>query len=45
MKLMPDPSNITLMPRAAGAASVSSFVEVPGDRAEEPTGNKEDRRK
>lgn len=28
---LPDPSNISLMPRAAGAASVSSFVEVPGD--------------
>ena len=29
---MPDPSNISLMPRAAGAAAVSSFVEVPGDK-------------
>jgi len=29
---LPDPSNIGLMPRAAGAASVSSFVEVPGDK-------------
>jgi enterochelin esterase family protein len=29
---LPDPSNISLMPRAAGAASVSSFVEVPGDK-------------
>jgi len=29
---LPDPSNISLMPRAAGAAAVSSFVEVPGDR-------------
>jgi enterochelin esterase family protein len=28
---LPDPSNISLMPRAAGAASVSSFVEVPGN--------------
>src|SRR5262245_51653466 len=28
---LPDPSNINLMPRAAGAAAVSSFVEVPGD--------------
>lgn len=27
---LPDPSNINLMPRAAGAAAVSSFVEVPG---------------
>ncbi len=27
---LPDPSNISLMPRAAGAAAVSSFVEVPG---------------
>lgn len=27
----PDPANISPMPRAAGAASVSSFVEVPGD--------------
>jgi len=27
----PDPSNISLMPRAAGLAAVSSFVEVPGD--------------
>ena len=30
---LPDPSNISLMPRAAGAAAVSSFVEVPGDHA------------
>ncbi len=29
---LPDPSNISLMPRAAGAAAVSSFVEVPGDQ-------------
>lgn len=29
---LPDPSNISLMPRAAGSASVSSFVEVPGDQ-------------
>jgi enterochelin esterase family protein len=28
---LPDPSNISVMPRAAGAAAVSSFVEVPGD--------------
>jgi enterochelin esterase-like enzyme len=28
---LPDPSNISLMPRAAGTAAVSSFVEVPGD--------------
>jgi enterochelin esterase-like enzyme/lysophospholipase L1-like esterase len=28
---LPDPSNISLMPRAAGAAAVSSFVEVSGD--------------
>jgi enterochelin esterase family protein len=28
---MPDPSNISLMPRAAGTGAVSSFVEVPGD--------------
>lgn len=27
----PDPSNISLMPRAAGTAAVSSFVEIPGD--------------
>src|SRR4030042_1990192 len=27
----PDPSNISLMPRAAGLAAVSNFVEVPGD--------------
>jgi enterochelin esterase family protein len=26
---LPDPSNISLMPRAAGTAAVSSFVEVP----------------
>ena len=29
---LPDPSNINLMPRAAGTAAVSSLVEVPGDR-------------
>ena len=29
---LPDPSNISLMPRAAGTAAVSSFVEVPGDK-------------
>jgi enterochelin esterase-like enzyme len=28
---LPDPSNINLMPRAAGTAAVSSFVEVPQD--------------
>jgi enterochelin esterase-like enzyme len=28
---LPDPSNISLMPRAAGTAAVSSLVEVPGD--------------
>jgi enterochelin esterase family protein len=28
---LPDPSNISLMPRAAGAAAVSSLMEVPGD--------------
>jgi enterochelin esterase family protein len=28
---LPDPSNISLMPRAAGTAAVSSFVEIPGD--------------
>jgi enterochelin esterase-like enzyme len=28
---LPDPSNIGLMPRAAGAAAVSSFVEVRGE--------------
>ena len=27
----PDPSNISLMPRSAGLAAVSSFVEIPGD--------------
>ena len=27
---LPDPSNISLMPRAAGAAAVSSFSETPG---------------
>jgi enterochelin esterase-like enzyme len=27
----PDPSNISIMPRAAGLAAVSNFVEVPGD--------------
>jgi enterochelin esterase-like enzyme len=29
---LPDPSDISLMPRAAGTASVSSFVEVPGEK-------------
>ena len=29
---LPDPSNISLMPRAAGSAAVSNFVEVPGDK-------------
>jgi enterochelin esterase-like enzyme len=28
---LPDPSNISLMPRAAGTAAVSSFVEIPGE--------------
>ncbi|MEP6961033.1 MAG: alpha/beta hydrolase-fold protein [Acidobacteriota bacterium] len=28
---LPDPSNISLMPRAAGTAAVSSFVEIRGD--------------
>ncbi len=28
---LPDPSNISLMPRAAGTAAGSSFVEIPGD--------------
>lgn len=28
---LPDPNNISLMPRAAGTGSVSSFVEVPAD--------------
>jgi enterochelin esterase-like enzyme len=28
----PDPSNISIMPRAAGLAAVSNFVEVPGDK-------------
>ena len=28
---LPDPANISVMPRAAGAAAISSFVEVPGD--------------
>lgn len=28
---LPDPANISLMPRSAGPVSVSSFVEVPGD--------------
>ena len=28
---LPDPSNISLMPRAAGTAAVSSFVEIPAD--------------
>ena len=28
---LPDPSNISLMPRAPGTAAVSSFVEIPGD--------------
>lgn len=27
----PDPSNISLMPRAKGLAAVSNFVEIPGD--------------
>jgi enterochelin esterase-like enzyme len=27
----PDPSNISIMPRAAGLAAVSNFVEIPGD--------------
>jgi len=27
----PDPANISQMPRAAGTAAISSFVEVPGD--------------
>lgn len=29
---LPDPSNISLMPRAAGGAAVSSFVEVAGNK-------------
>lgn len=29
---LPDPLNISLMPRAAGPAAVSSLVEVPGDK-------------
>jgi len=28
---LPDPDNISLMPRSAGTGAVSSFVEVPGD--------------
>ena len=28
---LPDPANISEMPRAAGTAAISSFVEVPGD--------------
>jgi enterochelin esterase-like enzyme len=28
---LPDPANISFMPRAAGLANTSSFVEVPGD--------------
>jgi enterochelin esterase-like enzyme len=28
---LPDPANISMMPRAAGVANTSSFVEVPGD--------------
>ena len=28
---LPDPSNISIMPRAAGTGAVSSFVEVPGN--------------
>jgi enterochelin esterase-like enzyme len=28
---LPDPANINEMPRAAGTAAISSFVEVPGD--------------
>ena len=28
---LPDPANISIMPRAAGWANTSSFVEVPGD--------------
>ena len=28
---LPDPANISIMPRAAGLANTSSFVEVPGD--------------
>ena len=28
---LPDPAHISVMPRAAGTAAISSFVEVPGD--------------
>jgi len=28
---LPDPSNISIMPRAAGTGAISSFVEVPGE--------------
>ena len=28
---LPDPNNISIMPRAAGTGAISSFVEVPGD--------------
>jgi enterochelin esterase-like enzyme len=31
---LPDPSNISLMPRAKGLAAVSNFVEIPGDQPE-----------
>ena len=30
---LPDPANISIMPRAAGTGAISSFVEVPGDLA------------
>jgi enterochelin esterase family protein len=30
---VPDPANISIMPRAAGTGAISSFVEVPGDLA------------
>lgn len=30
---LPDPANISMMPRSAGPVSASSFVEVPGDSA------------
>jgi enterochelin esterase family protein len=30
---LPDPANISIMPRAAGTGAISSFVEVPGDGA------------
>src|SRR6185436_15931669 len=30
---LPDPANISIMPRAAGTGAISSFVEVPGDDA------------